>query len=188
MTRWRVAALLGLALVLGAPLALPLLELLRGTADFDSSARTDGELIHEAQERMVLLMANEAAACFGEGVAESADSHVTQRLAGSGRDLNARTQMLAAENVVDLSACRAVLSRAASLHETSRQRPELAEQDFMVHRGEVLADVALDHPDRAVLRCQRTPDGLTHRVKGGRTLGQETHRRGRGRVRLPGRP
>jgi alkylation response protein AidB-like acyl-CoA dehydrogenase len=49
------------------------------------------------------------------GVAEGADRHVTQRLASSTRELDARTQMLAAENVVDLSACRAVLSRAASL-------------------------------------------------------------------------
>jgi alkylation response protein AidB-like acyl-CoA dehydrogenase len=49
------------------------------------------------------------------GVAESADTHITRRLAKSDSELDARTRMLAAENVVDLSACRAVLSRAASL-------------------------------------------------------------------------
>jgi alkylation response protein AidB-like acyl-CoA dehydrogenase len=49
------------------------------------------------------------------GVAESADIHVTRRLASSGSEPDARTRMLTAENVVDLSACRAVLSRAASL-------------------------------------------------------------------------
>jgi len=49
------------------------------------------------------------------GVAESADTYVTRRLAASGSEPDARGWMLAAENVVDLSACRAVLSRAASL-------------------------------------------------------------------------
>ena len=49
------------------------------------------------------------------GVAESAHAHVTQRLASSKAEPDARARMQAAENVVDLSACRAVLSRAASL-------------------------------------------------------------------------
>ncbi len=49
------------------------------------------------------------------GVAESADRNITQRLAKAGSEPDARTLMLAAENVVDLSACRAVLSRAASM-------------------------------------------------------------------------
>src|SRR5207244_12460359 len=41
--------------------------------------------------------------------------HITGRLAASSSDPDARTRMQAAENVVDLSACRAVFSRAASL-------------------------------------------------------------------------
>ena len=49
------------------------------------------------------------------GVAESADTLITRRLASSGAEPDARTRMQAAENVVDLAACRAVLSRAASL-------------------------------------------------------------------------
>jgi alkylation response protein AidB-like acyl-CoA dehydrogenase len=48
------------------------------------------------------------------GIAEGADGLVTRRLA-SRNELDARTQMLVAENVLDLSASRAVLSRAASL-------------------------------------------------------------------------
>jgi alkylation response protein AidB-like acyl-CoA dehydrogenase len=48
------------------------------------------------------------------GVAEAADADVMGRV-GRRDDLDPRTQMLAAENVVDLSACRAVLSRAARL-------------------------------------------------------------------------
>ena len=49
------------------------------------------------------------------GVAESAHTLITRRLASSGAEPDARTRMQAAENVVDLAACRAVLSRAASL-------------------------------------------------------------------------
>jgi alkylation response protein AidB-like acyl-CoA dehydrogenase len=49
------------------------------------------------------------------GIAEGADGQVTRRLASSSNELDARTQMLVAENVLDLSASRAVLSRAASL-------------------------------------------------------------------------
>jgi alkylation response protein AidB-like acyl-CoA dehydrogenase len=49
------------------------------------------------------------------GVAETANTHVTSRLARSDSEPDARTRMLSAENVVDLSACRAVLSSAASL-------------------------------------------------------------------------
>jgi alkylation response protein AidB-like acyl-CoA dehydrogenase len=48
------------------------------------------------------------------GIAESADASVVSRLAGRA-DLDPHTRMLVAENVVDLSACRAVFSRAASL-------------------------------------------------------------------------
>jgi alkylation response protein AidB-like acyl-CoA dehydrogenase len=48
------------------------------------------------------------------GIAESADAHAVSRLARRA-DLDPHTRMLVAENVVDLSACRAVISRAASL-------------------------------------------------------------------------
>src|SRR5207248_9250802 len=54
------------------------------------------------------------------GVAEAADAGARSRVASRG-DLDPRTHMLAAESVVDLSACRAVFSRAAEeideLHE-----------------------------------------------------------------------
>jgi alkylation response protein AidB-like acyl-CoA dehydrogenase len=53
-------------------------------------------------------------AAAGVGIAESADASVVSRLAGRA-DLDPHTRMLIAENVVDLSACRAVFSRAASL-------------------------------------------------------------------------
>jgi alkylation response protein AidB-like acyl-CoA dehydrogenase len=64
------------------------------------------------------------------GIAESAHARVADQL-GRRPELDARTQMLAAENLVDLSACRAFFSRAASLideHHTrnpaSRGTPE----------------------------------------------------------------
>ncbi len=47
------------------------------------------------------------------GVAEDANAHATGRIAAARRD--AHTDGLAAENAVDLSACRGILSRAASL-------------------------------------------------------------------------
>jgi alkylation response protein AidB-like acyl-CoA dehydrogenase len=60
------------------------------------------------------------------GIAESAHTTAVSRLAG-GTTLEAHAQMLVAENIVDLSACRAVLSHAAqlidghyALHRTSR--------------------------------------------------------------------
>ena len=49
------------------------------------------------------------------GVAEGADAYITRKLAERRFAADARTRMQAAENVVDLAACRAVLSRAASL-------------------------------------------------------------------------
>jgi alkylation response protein AidB-like acyl-CoA dehydrogenase len=65
------------------------------------------------------------------GVAEAADAVVMRRLAGRD-ELDARSLMLAAENVVDLSACRAVLSRAAQLvdeqHERNPAAPHTAEE------------------------------------------------------------
>ena len=49
------------------------------------------------------------------GVAEGAHANVAERLARSEAEPDARSRTLAAENVIDLSACRAILSRAASL-------------------------------------------------------------------------
>jgi alkylation response protein AidB-like acyl-CoA dehydrogenase len=48
------------------------------------------------------------------GIAESAHSLAAGRL-GGGRDIDPHAQMLAAGNVVDLAACRALFSRAAAL-------------------------------------------------------------------------
>ena len=48
------------------------------------------------------------------GIAESAHANVTARLAGNA-DLDAYARVLLAENIVDLSAARAVLARAAAL-------------------------------------------------------------------------
>jgi alkylation response protein AidB-like acyl-CoA dehydrogenase len=49
------------------------------------------------------------------GIAESAHAAVVERVGRNGGALPARTEMLAAENVVDLSAGRAVFARAAHL-------------------------------------------------------------------------
>jgi L-evernosamine nitrososynthase len=48
------------------------------------------------------------------GIAEGAQAGAVSRLAGRA-DLDPHTQMLVAENIVELAACRAVLSRSASL-------------------------------------------------------------------------
>ena len=55
------------------------------------------------------------------GIAESAHAGAVSRLAGR-PDLDPHTRMLVAENVVDLSACRAVLARAASLIDDHHDR------------------------------------------------------------------
>ena len=55
------------------------------------------------------------------GIAESAHANVAARLARRG-ELDPHAQMLAAENVVDLSACRAILSRAAALIDEHHER------------------------------------------------------------------
>jgi alkylation response protein AidB-like acyl-CoA dehydrogenase len=55
------------------------------------------------------------------GVAEAADAEITAGLARRDR-LDPRTLMLAAENVVDLAACRAVLSRSAGLIDEQQER------------------------------------------------------------------
>jgi alkylation response protein AidB-like acyl-CoA dehydrogenase len=59
------------------------------------------------------------------GVAEAADEHARAPLARRA-DVDARTLMLAAENVVDLSASRAVLSRAAALIDDWHERNPVA--------------------------------------------------------------
>ena len=55
------------------------------------------------------------------GVAEAAHALVRGGL-GRRAELDPRTQMLAAENLVDLSACRAVLARAAALIDEEHER------------------------------------------------------------------
>jgi alkylation response protein AidB-like acyl-CoA dehydrogenase len=55
------------------------------------------------------------------GVAEAADADARRGLARR-NELDPRTLMLAAENVLDLSACRALLSRAAALIDEQHQR------------------------------------------------------------------
>jgi alkylation response protein AidB-like acyl-CoA dehydrogenase len=55
------------------------------------------------------------------GVAEAADDHVRGPLSRR-TEVDPRTLMLAAENVVDLAACRALLSRAAELVDDQYQR------------------------------------------------------------------
>lgn len=49
------------------------------------------------------------------GIAEQAHAHVADRIAGNGRQPAGRVRGLAAENAVELAACRAILSRAATL-------------------------------------------------------------------------
>jgi alkylation response protein AidB-like acyl-CoA dehydrogenase len=55
------------------------------------------------------------------GIAESAHADIASRL-GRREEVDSRAQMLAAENVVDLFACRAVLSRAAQLIDEVHER------------------------------------------------------------------
>ena len=55
------------------------------------------------------------------GIAESAHASVTAALARRD-DLDPHAQMLAAESVVDLSACRAIFSRAGALIDEHRER------------------------------------------------------------------
>jgi alkylation response protein AidB-like acyl-CoA dehydrogenase len=51
------------------------------------------------------------------GIAEYAHAHIAGRIAGNGRQPDGRMRGLAAENAVELAACRAILSRAATLIE-----------------------------------------------------------------------
>src|SRR5262249_26024884 len=81
----------------------------------------------EYMERTITSGAFPAAAALG--VAEAAHINVTARLGG--REVDPRAHTLAAENVVDLSACRAILSRAAGLvdedHELRKTAPEASD-------------------------------------------------------------
>jgi alkylation response protein AidB-like acyl-CoA dehydrogenase len=75
------------------------------------------------------------------GVAEAADRHATGPVRRRG-GADARALMLAAENVLDLSACRATLSRAAALvdeqHELNPTSPPPAD-DLTIAFAEVQA-------------------------------------------------
>jgi len=108
------------------------------------------------------------------GVAESAHAGAAGRL--EGRDgLDPRTQMLAAENVVDLSACRTVLSRAGGLVDEEHERNLTAPQGTR----DVTSLFGRDANGEGVHRRGRRP----HRRPGARTLG-----RGRLPERQPARP
>jgi alkylation response protein AidB-like acyl-CoA dehydrogenase len=70
-----------------------------------------GDAVEYMQRNLNAGLLHAAAAL---GIAENTHAAVAGQL-GRRRDLDARTQMLAAENLVELSACRAVFSRAAML-------------------------------------------------------------------------
>jgi alkylation response protein AidB-like acyl-CoA dehydrogenase len=87
-----------------------------------SSALRGGFPVGDAVEYMDRnLSAGLFHAAAALGVAEAADAGVSGPL-GRRDHLDPRTQMLAAENVVDVSACRAVLSRAAGLVDEQHER------------------------------------------------------------------
>jgi len=77
-----------------------------------------GDAVEYIDRNLIAGLLHAAAAL---GVAESADADVVGRL-GRRPDLDPRTLMLAAENVVDLGACRAVLARAAELVDEHHER------------------------------------------------------------------
>ena len=72
----------------------------------------------EYMERTVNSGAFHAAAALG--VAEAAHLEITTRLGG--REVDARALTLAAENVVDLAACRAILARGAGFVDEAHER------------------------------------------------------------------
>jgi L-evernosamine nitrososynthase len=77
-----------------------------------------GDAVEYIDRNLVAGLFHAAAAL---GIAEAADAHVAAGLAR--RDgLDPRAQVLVAENVVDMSACRAVLSRAAALVDEAHDR------------------------------------------------------------------
>lgn len=88
----------------------------------------------EYMERTLNSGAFHAAAALG--VAEAAHANVTARLGG--REVDPRALTLAAENVVDLAACRAILARAAALVDDEQERRARAET---VDVTEVYAEV-----------------------------------------------
>jgi alkylation response protein AidB-like acyl-CoA dehydrogenase len=92
-----------------------------------ASALRGGFPVGDAQEYMERnLVAGLFHTAAALGVAESAHRTVVDRLASNGRGHDARTGMLAAENAIDLAACRAVFSRAAALiDEQRRSSPEV---------------------------------------------------------------
>jgi alkylation response protein AidB-like acyl-CoA dehydrogenase len=87
-----------------------------------SSALRGGFPVGDAAEYMDRnLNAGLFHAAAALGVAEAADADVIGRIRRR-EDVDPRTQMLAAENMVDLSASRAVLSRAAGLIDHHHER------------------------------------------------------------------
>ena len=77
----------------------------------------------EYMERTLNSGAFHAAAALG--VAEAAHADVVARLGG--REVDPRALTLAAENAVDLAACRAILARAAALVDEEQERRQHAE-------------------------------------------------------------
>ena len=77
-----------------------------------------GDAVEYIDRNLVAGLFHAAAAL---GIAEAADAHVAAGLARRNA-LDPRTQVLTAENVVDISACRAVLSRAAALVDEQHER------------------------------------------------------------------
>ena len=77
-----------------------------------------GDAVEYVDRNLIAGLFHAAAAL---GIAEAADADVTGRLSRRD-DLDPRTLMLAAENVVELSACRAVLARAADLIDEQHER------------------------------------------------------------------
>jgi len=77
----------------------------------------------EYMERTLNSGAFHAAAALG--VAEAANLNVTARLGG--REVDARALTLAAENVVDLAACRAILARSAAFVDEGQERLKAGE-------------------------------------------------------------
>jgi alkylation response protein AidB-like acyl-CoA dehydrogenase len=106
-----------------------------------------GDVVEYIERNLAAGLFHAAAAL---GVAESAHSGVVAGLARR-NGLDPHTQMLAAENVVDLSACRAVLSRAAALLDPAApQRSEL-----LVDLGEALRKQGEPQEEPASTRTQR---------------------------------
>jgi len=89
----------------------------------------------EYMERTLNSGAFHAAAALG--VAEAAHLNVTAR--PGGREVDPRALTLAAENVVDLAACRAILARAATLVDEEQEQQATGEVDVTEAYAEVQA-------------------------------------------------